>query len=180
MSQPVLRHIANLWTLMGHPPREAEWPLERKLEAIKEAGFEAELVLEEYGSYIQSTFLGKISDGCACGQLAGSPRDPDNMFQQYWSGSPRHNFGGTIPEQADIDAMIVKQRTLLDTKERLAFIQDMQVKMSGYMQTVPYHASAGYVYSQPWVKNFYCKAGYPYLPDSLMKSNFTEERVKKG
>lgn len=40
MSQPVLRHIANLWTLMGHPPREAEWPLERKLAAIKEAGFD--------------------------------------------------------------------------------------------------------------------------------------------
>jgi sugar phosphate isomerase/epimerase len=36
----VLRHIANLWTLMGHPSSEEEWPLDRKLEAIKEAGFD--------------------------------------------------------------------------------------------------------------------------------------------
>lgn len=36
----MLRHIANLWTLMGHPSRSAEWTLERKLEAIKEAGFD--------------------------------------------------------------------------------------------------------------------------------------------
>lgn len=38
--KPVLRQIANLWTLMGHPSREAEWPLEIKLQAIKEAGFD--------------------------------------------------------------------------------------------------------------------------------------------
>ena len=39
MSHPVLRHIANLWTLMGHPSKTQEWPLEQKLRAIKEAGF---------------------------------------------------------------------------------------------------------------------------------------------
>ena len=33
--KPVLRHIANLWTLMEHP-----WPLGRKLRAMKEAGFD--------------------------------------------------------------------------------------------------------------------------------------------
>lgn len=37
---PVLRHIANLWTLMQHPSRENDWSLYRKLEAIKEAGFD--------------------------------------------------------------------------------------------------------------------------------------------
>ena len=147
---------------------------------IKEAGFEAELVLEEYGSYIQSTFLGKIADGCACGPLIGSPRDPDNMFNNYWSKSARHNFGGSIPEQTEIDSMIEKQRTLLDSKERIAYIQDMQVKMSQWFQVVPYHGSAGYVYSQPWVKNFYYKAGYPFIADSVMKSYFTPERIAKG
>ncbi len=38
--KPVLRHIANLWTLMQHPSREAEWSLDEKLQAIKEAGFD--------------------------------------------------------------------------------------------------------------------------------------------
>lgn len=39
-TRPVLRHIANLWTLMGHPSRSEEWPLDTKLKAIKEAGFD--------------------------------------------------------------------------------------------------------------------------------------------
>lgn len=37
---PILRHIANLWTFMEHPTKETEWPLEQKLHAIKEAGFD--------------------------------------------------------------------------------------------------------------------------------------------
>jgi len=40
MSRPILRHIANLWTLMQHPAKEYEWPLEQKLRAVKEAGFD--------------------------------------------------------------------------------------------------------------------------------------------
>ena len=39
-AKPILRHIANLWTLMGHPSKQNEWPLEKKLSAIKEAGFD--------------------------------------------------------------------------------------------------------------------------------------------
>lgn len=38
--KPVLRHIANLWTLMQHPSMENEWTLDEKLQAIKEAGFD--------------------------------------------------------------------------------------------------------------------------------------------
>lgn len=38
--RPVLRHIANLWTLVWHPSKQKEWSLERKLQAIKEAGFD--------------------------------------------------------------------------------------------------------------------------------------------
>lgn len=35
MSKPVLRHIANLWTLLEHP-----WSLDEKLRAFKDAGFD--------------------------------------------------------------------------------------------------------------------------------------------
>ena len=38
--KPVLRHIANLWTLMQHPTRDSEWTLDEKLRAIREAGFD--------------------------------------------------------------------------------------------------------------------------------------------
>ena len=37
---PTLHHIANLWTLWDYPSAENEWPLEQKLEAIKQAGFD--------------------------------------------------------------------------------------------------------------------------------------------
>jgi sugar phosphate isomerase/epimerase len=40
MSKPILRHIANLWTFMGHPTNVAEWSLDEKLEAMKAAGFD--------------------------------------------------------------------------------------------------------------------------------------------
>jgi hypothetical protein len=35
-----MKTIANLWTLMGHPSTQNEWPLERKLDAMAEAGFD--------------------------------------------------------------------------------------------------------------------------------------------
>lgn len=35
-----MKIIANLWTLMGHPHPAAEWTLDRKLDAIAEAGFD--------------------------------------------------------------------------------------------------------------------------------------------
>lgn len=39
-NRPVLRHIANLWTLVWHPTKAREWTLERKLRAVKDAGFD--------------------------------------------------------------------------------------------------------------------------------------------
>jgi hypothetical protein len=35
-----IAHIANLWTLVGHPSPEKEWSLDRKLRAIAAAGFD--------------------------------------------------------------------------------------------------------------------------------------------
>lgn len=39
-SKPELLIVANLWSLTNHPSAEDDWSLPRKLEAIKEAGFE--------------------------------------------------------------------------------------------------------------------------------------------
>ncbi len=36
----ILRHIANLWTFMGHPSTKREWSLDKKLRAIKASGFD--------------------------------------------------------------------------------------------------------------------------------------------
>jgi hypothetical protein len=37
---PVLRHIANLWSLTEYPTKKRDWPLERKLTEVKAAGFD--------------------------------------------------------------------------------------------------------------------------------------------
>jgi len=39
-SKPVLRHVVNLWSLVGYPSPQKEWSLERKLRAVKAAGFD--------------------------------------------------------------------------------------------------------------------------------------------
>ena len=40
MKKPILRHIANLWTFLGHPTKTDEWSLDQKLAAMKQAGFD--------------------------------------------------------------------------------------------------------------------------------------------
>ena len=82
--------------------------------------------------------------------------------------------------QAEIDTRIEKQRTILDTKERIDYIFEMQRFMADSMLTVPYHLSAGYLYAQPWMKNFYYKAGYSFIADGIMKAGFDDARLKKG
>jgi hypothetical protein len=37
---PKIAHIANLWSLRGHPSIKTEWPLERKIKAAVAAGFD--------------------------------------------------------------------------------------------------------------------------------------------
>ena len=65
---PTLRHIANLWTLWDYPSAEAEWPLEQKLEAIKDAGFDGVCWgpipgLREGCERLGLTFVGGMASG---------------------------------------------------------------------------------------------------------------------
>jgi sugar phosphate isomerase/epimerase len=66
--KPVLRHIANLWTLQQHPSREEEWTLDRKLQAIREAGFDGVCwagspELQEGASRLGLLFVGGMASG---------------------------------------------------------------------------------------------------------------------
>ncbi len=46
-SPPRIRQIANLWTLWDYPSEKRDWPLEKKITAIKEAGFDGFTALLE-------------------------------------------------------------------------------------------------------------------------------------
>lgn len=37
---PQILHIANLWSLQGHPTEKKEWSLEKKIKSVAEAGFD--------------------------------------------------------------------------------------------------------------------------------------------
>ena len=150
--------------------------------SIAEAGFKAELVFQEYGTYIQSTFLGKFNEGAAVGPLIGSPRDPDDIFSRnYASSSARHNWGGTpIPEMADLDARFDKQRKLLKPEERIAEIKEIQRVMAESMLIVPYSGAPVVAYVQPWIENYHEKGGYAYHMESMARSWFTDERLRRG
>jgi peptide/nickel transport system substrate-binding protein len=146
-------------------------------------GVEIELEYMEYGAYIQSIFIGQIPSGAVgLGPLIGSPRDPDDLFfRLYHSTAPRHNWGGTpIDEQASLDAMFDKSRTIIDVEERIANIEDIQRAMAESMLIVPYPGNAGYGYVQPWIENYNDKGGYAYIIESFAKSWFTKERIAKG
>jgi peptide/nickel transport system substrate-binding protein len=149
---------------------------------VKEGGFNTEIIYQEYGAYIQSAYLGKAPKGIALGPLIGSPRDPNDIYSRLLeSTSPRHNWSGTpIDEQADIDADIAKQRTILDIEERVEFIQEMQRKMAESLLIVSYHGGAGYGYVQPWVQDYNDKIGYAVYHASMRKAYFTPERIAQG
>mgnify|MGYP002526463978 CR=1 FL=1 len=37
---PIIVHCATLWSMVDHPSHSREWSLERKIKAVKDAGFD--------------------------------------------------------------------------------------------------------------------------------------------
>jgi peptide/nickel transport system substrate-binding protein len=150
---------------------------------IADAGFQAEVVDQPYfGGYITTTYRGQIpANGIGFGPLSAL-REPDEIFDRnYHSAGVARNWGGTpIPEQKELDAMFEKQRTLFDAQEREKYIKDIQLKMADSFLVVPLVWVPTWVYAQPWLKNFSYKDSWAYMPDSVMKANFTPERVARG
>lgn len=78
--KPVLRQIANLWTLMGHPSCEAEWSLDRKLQEIKAAGFDGVCWAPSAELHEGCKRLGLIfAGGMASGDIAAFPSIIDEL-----------------------------------------------------------------------------------------------------
>ena len=67
---PVLRHIANLWSLRDTPSRKKPWSLEQKIAAVKEAGFDGftDAATRAHGKWAEKfglTFVGYFSSAKA-------------------------------------------------------------------------------------------------------------------
>jgi sugar phosphate isomerase/epimerase len=87
MSRPVLRHIANLWTLIEHPSKEDEWSLEQKLRAVKEAGFDGVCWAGSPELYEGTKRLGLIFVG---GMASGSAAEIPRLLQELKDTGARH------------------------------------------------------------------------------------------
>ncbi len=85
---PVLRQVVNLWTLVWHPTRNREWTLERKLRAVKDAGFD--------GFTTQLTPQHK-----KLGDKLGL------MRVGYFASSEPHKFGALLHSQKEAGALHV-------------------------------------------------------------------------
>jgi hypothetical protein len=96
--KPVLRHIANLWTLMGHPSREAEWSLDKKLEAIQDAGFDGVCWAPSAELHEDCKRLGLIFvGGMASGDVANFPQLMNDL-QRFGAKHVNVQLGGDTLE----------------------------------------------------------------------------------
>ncbi|HEY2039748.1 MAG TPA: hypothetical protein VGG95_08780 [Edaphobacter sp.] len=96
--KPILRHIANLWTLIGHPSSEAEWSLDKKLDAIQYAGFDGvcwapSAELHEGCECRGLMFVG----GMASGEVAAFPKIMDDL-QRFGAKHVNVQLGGDTLE----------------------------------------------------------------------------------
>ena len=112
MSRPVLRHIANLWTLMQHPSRETEWPLDRKLEAIKEAGFDGVCWAGSPELHAGAKRLGLIFVG---GMASGSAKEFPGLLADLKKFGAHHlnvQLAGDevlTPEAVDLTLLLMRE-----------------------------------------------------------------------
>jgi hypothetical protein len=87
VEKPVLRHIANLWTLVWHPSKRNEWSLERKLRAIKEAGFNGFTAQLNSEHARLADELGLIRVGFFS---SGNPKEFPSLLRQQKAAGARH------------------------------------------------------------------------------------------
>lgn len=87
MNRPILRHIANLWTFMPRSPTEPEWSLERKLRAIKEAGFDGVCWAGSPELRAGVKRHGLIFVG---GMASGEPNEFPRLLQEQKDAGARH------------------------------------------------------------------------------------------
>jgi len=84
---PILRHIANLWTLWDHPTAKKPWSLDRQLAEIKAAGFDGFSTLADktHGK------LAEKHDLLIIGYFAsGKPGDFRSLIQQNLDAGAVH------------------------------------------------------------------------------------------
>ena len=113
---PILRHIANLWTLMGHPTPESEWTLDQKLDAIKAAGFDGVCWSGSRELHEGATRRGLIIVG---GLGAGEHQDFPALFENEKTFGAYHVNVQLAAHDTPLDQALDRTLTLFAEARRL-------------------------------------------------------------
>ncbi len=122
---PRIRHIANLWTLWDHPGTGSkEWSIDRKLSAIKEAGFDgigAQLDAE-LGAKAQKQGL------CAVGYFASSkPSEFRDLIRRNQDGGALRINVQLADHDTPVDKAISMAVRIVEEGDRLGIPCDIEV-----------------------------------------------------
>jgi peptide/nickel transport system substrate-binding protein len=136
--------------------RQTEW----LIEDLTNAGFNVTYEELDYTTYFSSRWPDKEYD------IQFGPQtpflEPDEWLRaQFYSTGARNWYG---VNDADLDAMLEEQLTLVDRDERIAKIKEIQhYILENTIAPIPvWTYLANYQY-QPWVRNYYRHASYGIL-----------------
>jgi hypothetical protein len=124
-AKPILRHIANLWSLRDTPSAKKPWPLESKIAAVKEAGFDgfADLATPAHRKWAEK--YGLMIVGC----FASSTMDDfRGLLQQNKDAGARH-ISAQLGDH-DTSASDAIRMTLRLTHEATAIGLDPSIEVS--------------------------------------------------
>ncbi len=134
--------------------------LQLTIKYLKDAGIDADLKLQPYASYIQTTYLGKFEPGSMVWGLETPVQDPHLYFFNMYHTKGARNHGSV--NDPTLNEMIEKQQRTLDKAERKKIVFDIQRYLADKMYYVPGTVTRQTIASEPWVKNYYPQSDYGY------------------
>ena len=127
---------------------------------LKEAGFIVQMNPQDYLSQYITPGTGTIFgnyEGMVFGTAANYTDPHEYFITQYYSKSSRNTSGVNDPQ---LDAMILKEESVSDDKERQKLVKEIQVYLGDkvyYGQTV---VGPAYIGVQEWLKNYQRTNGF--------------------
>ena len=126
---------------------------------LKAAGIEADIKMQEYTSYISTTFLGQFEGGnrLVFGLETPFTEPHDFLFNMYHPKGTRNHAG---INDAKLTGMIEQQMRTLDRTQRKQQIFDIQRYLAEQMYYAPHAASMRTAALQPNVRDFFPRSDY--------------------
>ena len=128
-------------------------------QSLKNAGIEATIKMQEYSSYISTTFLGKFEGGnvLVFGPKGNFNEPHEFLFQHFHSKGSRNSASVNDPK---LDEMIDKQARTMDKADRKRQIYDIQRYLAEQMYYVPTVAGFRSMAYQPYVRDAYPRSDF--------------------